>query len=280
VLLGPSFAFGWGVNHEDSFAAKLEEILEKNNYAGGRDIEIINAGVPSLNALKQLNWYKNKGKEYNADLVIQFIDGNMVVGNWDDRQYDISKEGYIVIKKLTIFETIRKKILRYSATVHYSWMAYCKIKASLDSSNSRNQQIIGAGRELENYIDFELSNPKIGDALSYYSDLRVSVELSGADLFILHFPLSYCVHPQDIPRWEIYGVKAIDKQIRFNQEFCQYLNDRGFNCLNVTQNLIQEANEGRDRLYYYLDLHWTPKGNLIVARSTAKRLLEDWDKES
>ena len=45
LLLGPSFAFGWAANFEDSFAAQLEKRIEQAGFAGQRDVEIINAGV-------------------------------------------------------------------------------------------------------------------------------------------------------------------------------------------------------------------------------------------
>jgi hypothetical protein len=278
MLLGPSFAFGWAVDYEDTFAVKLKEILKKSNYNARRDIAIINAGVPSLSAFRQLNWFKNKGREYNPDLVIQFIYGNMVVSNRDEYKTHVTKEGYLVNnKKLNTFEKMRKK-LRYSATVHYSWMVYNRIMASLGGSKSKKAKIIGAGRELENYSDFDLQDNGILDALSYYEDLRKSVDSTGSHLLILHFPLGYCVHEQDIPRWEIYGVRDIAKQIQFNQKFCQYLNNRGFDCLNITQDLIHESSESNDRLYYHLDLHWTPKGNFVAARSTARHLLNNLKK--
>ncbi|MHA1268114.1 MAG: alginate O-acetyltransferase AlgX-related protein [Candidatus Helarchaeota archaeon] len=278
MLLGPSFAFGWGVNYEDSFAAKLKEILEDNNSNLGRNIEIINAGVPSLSDFRQLIWFKKKGREYKPDLVIKFIYGSMVISNRDEYKNHVTKKGYLVNnKKLTFFENIRKK-LRYSAIIHYSWMLYNIIKARVRSPKSNKEKIIGAGRELENYTDFNLEDNSVLEAISYYEDLLKSVDSIGAHLLILYFPLSYCVHREDMPRWEIYGVKDVKKQIMFNQKFCQYLNDLGYDCLNITQDLIQESKKSNDRLYYFLDLHWTPKGNLVVACSTARHLIKNLKK--
>src|SRR5215471_11096435 len=63
LLLGSSFAFGWGVNYEDTAAAKIEGLLRRY-FKGKPAIEVINAGVPSLAPLPQLNWFEHVGCSY------------------------------------------------------------------------------------------------------------------------------------------------------------------------------------------------------------------------
>jgi hypothetical protein len=277
MLLGPSFAFGWGVDYEDTLAGLLKIMLDKDQFLQGKQLEIINAGVPSLTGLKQLQWFKYRGVQYKPNLVIQFIYGNMVVSNKHEKEYDVAETGYLIEKNMSMKEALRRKILRYSATVHYLWVAYSRVKGRINLSRSKNQAIIGAGRSLENYTTFDIRDPDIIESLGYYDELRSLCERINSHLLILHFPLSYCVHPEDAPRWEIYGVRDIQKQIRFNQSFCEYLNNRGFDCLNITSKLIQEAKERKERLYYYIDLHWTKKGNRIAAEETARHLSERWE---
>ena len=48
MVLGPSFAFGWGVDYELSFAGVLQRLLQERDFAGEKKIEIINAGVPAM----------------------------------------------------------------------------------------------------------------------------------------------------------------------------------------------------------------------------------------
>ena len=48
MLLGPSFAFGWGVNYQLSFAGVLQQLLQERGFAGDKKIEIIDAGVPAM----------------------------------------------------------------------------------------------------------------------------------------------------------------------------------------------------------------------------------------
>jgi hypothetical protein len=73
LLLGPSFAFGWGVNYEDTFAKQLEDNLAASGFASGRKIAVINAGVPAMPPANQLNWSDSYGQKYSPDLVGTFL---------------------------------------------------------------------------------------------------------------------------------------------------------------------------------------------------------------
>ena len=70
MLLGPSFAFGWGVDYELSFASVLQQLLQERDFASGKTIEIINAGIPGMHVAPQVAWFERMGKGYEPDLVI------------------------------------------------------------------------------------------------------------------------------------------------------------------------------------------------------------------
>ena len=52
----------------DSLAQRLETHLEAAGFGAGRDVEVINAGVPSLPPANNLNWYQQVGKRYRPDI--------------------------------------------------------------------------------------------------------------------------------------------------------------------------------------------------------------------
>jgi len=68
LALGDSFTFGEGVEIEDTFVKVLERNLKKR-YPG-KQIEVINAGVPGYGNDQELQFLKDEGKNYKPDLVL------------------------------------------------------------------------------------------------------------------------------------------------------------------------------------------------------------------
>ena len=75
LVLGDSFAWGYGVEESERFSQHLEKAL---------DVEVINAGVSGYSTDQELLWYRNEGTKYETDLVILVLAGNDVGDN--DRQ--------------------------------------------------------------------------------------------------------------------------------------------------------------------------------------------------
>ena len=75
LVLGDSFAWGYGVEESERFSQLLEEAL---------GAEVINAGVSGYSTDQELLWYRNEGIKYETDLVILVFAGNDVGDN--DRQ--------------------------------------------------------------------------------------------------------------------------------------------------------------------------------------------------
>ena len=268
MLLGPSFAYGWGVDYEQSFASLLEEFLEEGKLSTA--VEVINAGVPSLPAAPQLNWFRNVGRNFAPNLVIQFVYGSMAVNNRANPGAVVTEDGYLVPKDQSRGRELRSTLKKF-ATVFYSWVIYTQLSGSGDAEGS-SREVLGAGREMSSLVDFDTDDPKIAEALELYKSLDEAVREAGSDLLIVYFPLSYAIHHEDISRWQHLGVNDVPSQLAFDAAFVKHLNDLGIPCLNATQDLQEAAVEG-DRLYYWLDIHWTPKWNETVARAVAKHLL-------
>src|SRR5262249_45669207 len=96
MILGPSFAFGWGVDYELSFAGVLQQLLQERSFAGDKKIEVINAGIPAMPVRPQLAWFERAGKDYMPDLVIQFVYGSMAIPNISEPQAAVDENGYLV----------------------------------------------------------------------------------------------------------------------------------------------------------------------------------------
>ena len=72
LVLGNSFAWGYGVEESERFSQLLEEDL---------GVEVINAGISGYSTDQELLWYKNEGIKYETDLVILVMSGNDVGDN-------------------------------------------------------------------------------------------------------------------------------------------------------------------------------------------------------
>ena len=72
LVLGDSFAWGYGVEESERFSQLLEKSM---------DVEVINAGVSGYSTDQELLWYRNEGIKYETDLVILVVTGNDVGDN-------------------------------------------------------------------------------------------------------------------------------------------------------------------------------------------------------
>ena len=133
--------------------------------------------------------------------------------------------------------------------------------------------MMGAGRELVQAEVFDAESPEVREALAFYADLSRVAEREGAQLLVVYFPLSYVIHPEDQGRWRHHGLQDVAAQMAVDGAFCAHLDALGTPCFNATEALLEAANSG-ERLYYWLDIHWTPEGNEVVARAVADHLLE------
>lgn len=75
LILGDSFAWGYGVEESQRFS----ELLEAN-----LDVEVINGGVSGYSTDQELIWYGNEGIKYSPDLVVLVLAGNDIGDNSRD----------------------------------------------------------------------------------------------------------------------------------------------------------------------------------------------------
>lgn len=74
LSLGDSYAFGWGVALEETYAKRLEQAL--NADEPGKPLEVVNAGVPSYESWRELKLLERIGPALQPDLVICQIADN------------------------------------------------------------------------------------------------------------------------------------------------------------------------------------------------------------
>jgi hypothetical protein len=271
-LVGPSFAFGWGVNYRDTFGHILEKALNQDGYGGARQVEVLNLGVPAMPLPNQFQLLKKESETCHPDLIVQFAFGSLMLGATP--HFDV-QDGSLVNKDASFKERLTS-LLKNSGLVFYSWITYTALDSKLFSQS--HAKIIGAGRDLENYGHFDPNKPGVKASLAFYKKLAGFAASQKAKLLLVYIPLSYEVHRQDAARWRLRGLTDSRRLSSFNQKFTDYLNASGIPCLDLTSALQKEAVTSKQRLYYWLDLHWTPAGNDSAARAVANYLVANQDR--
>jgi acetyltransferase AlgX (SGNH hydrolase-like protein) len=271
MILGPSFAYGWGVEYQQSFAGVLEQLLQERRFAGEMKIEIINAGVPAIPTGAQLAWFERVGKGYTPDLVVQLVYGSMAMpdistlyADVDDNGYLVSISGYVAPRW---YDSLKKL-----ATVFYGWVLWSKLHSQdAPARTGEGNAVLGAGRGIFVPPEFDTAHPAVRQAMLVYTELAGSVRAAGARLLVVYVPLSYAIHREDEVRWRHLGVRDIARQTAFDAAFVRHLNECRIPSIDLTQNLRKSAEMGK-RIYFWLDIHWTAAGNASAARAVADYL--------
>ena len=112
LVLGDSFAWGYGVEESERFSQLLEKSL---------DVEVINAGVSGYSTDQELLWYRNEGIRYETDLVILVVAGNDVGDNEQQlvntiyyKPNFLLKGGHLVLEGYPVLKTGPQGRLVYS----------------------------------------------------------------------------------------------------------------------------------------------------------------------
>jgi hypothetical protein len=269
MLLGPSFAYGWGVDYELSFAGVLQQLLQARRFAGEKKIEIINAGVPAMPIAPQLTWFERAGKNYGPDLVIQFVYGSMAINNLSKPFVTVNDDGYLISLDTSATRQWRETVKKF-ATVFYGWILWTRLNTG-SQVTSGNRDMLGAGREMPAPIDFEPAHPEVQEAMQVYSKLGDVVRKAGARLLVVHFPLSYAIQTEDESRWRLLGIWDMPRQMAFDAAFVRHLNECQIPSIDLTPQLQEIAQAGK-RMYFWLDVHWTRAGNAAAAQAVANHL--------
>jgi lysophospholipase L1-like esterase len=147
LVLGDSFAWGYGVEESDRFSQLLETSL---------DVEVINAGVSGYSTDQELLWYSSEGIKYETDLVILVLAGNDVGDN--DREIVstiyykpkfVLEDGQLIPKGYPVPKTGSQGRLIYSLSQRSAFAyfliqryfdllsLYGKMKGNSDPANAR-----------------------------------------------------------------------------------------------------------------------------------------------
>jgi hypothetical protein len=260
LFLGPSFTFGWANNYEDTYVS----IISENITAAGKNIEIMNLGTPAQPINYQFCWLEEIGYQYSPDMVIQTVYGEPRIVPTDchiPTDHPTVHNGYLY----NTTDSFRIRILslvKNSAIVFYGWYIY-QFMISTDDNNE------GIGTELYESTSDTLSDKDYINQVKSYGDniafVRSTVKREIPVIFV-HVPVSYVVRPADLSRWAHRKVKDPHMLRIAAKEMEMLLEEESIPFINPLDELI--AKDKDTRTYYFLDLHFTPAGNKVLAEKS------------
>ena len=257
LFLGPSFAFGWANNYEDTYVSIISEAIA----AVGKSIEVMNLGTPGQPISYQFCWLQEEGYKYRPDMIVQTVYGDptKTATRCDiPADHPTVHNGYLY-NSTDSFKVNFLSVVKNSAIVFYGWYIY-QFMLSGDDKN------IGLGTELYG-PDSEVSpSEDYGSKVAKYRENIVfvwQVVQREIPIVFLHVPFSYVVRPGDLSRWTVQNPKDPLQLLKAAREMEILLNREGILFVNPTDELISKDKE--TRTYYFLDLHFTPAGNKVLA---------------
>jgi hypothetical protein len=150
LVLGDSFAWGYGVEESERFSQLLEKSL---------GVEVINAGVSGYSTDQELLWYQNEGIKYDTDLVILVIAGNDVGDNEQQlvstiyyKPRFVIEDGQLILTGYPVPKTSLQGKLIYSLSQR-SALAYFLVQRYFDALSVYNRW-----KASSNHVNSPVSN--------------------------------------------------------------------------------------------------------------------------
>lgn len=262
LFLGTSYAFGWGSEYEQSYAA-----LVGAGLAGpGREVEVMNLGTPGQQAGPQLCWLREHGRRIRPDLVLYSVFANPALvapACAPDPGCPEVHEGYLV--RPSRLPGAVEEAGKRSALVFYGWYVYRRYIASDASPGQPADDLMGRDQS-----PYPVTPP--GGLLPRYEGFVRAVRESvvePVDVVFVLIPPSFAVNPGDAARWGSIGARGEEFRAR-SRAAALALEAAGIPFVDATPALQRAA--GSARMFYWLDTHLTPAGNRVVADEILSRL--------
>lgn len=256
LVLGDSFAFGYGVEEHESFPAYLETCL---NSTGAGTFEVLNAGVPGYGTVDQLNFLRSRGEALAPDFVIlQFLSSNDLDENlYPATEWADVNDGWLVYKNES-YETALKlppwkrfelwvKAHIHSAGFISERIGYLVLKSSLFPGFEMD-----VWRERFSEEQEKLFEEALTDIQDHVADL-------GAGLLFLYVTDQGPVLARNEP------------QLRSEALVERVLSKRGIDWIN-TYRLMRE-HQDKDGFYFPLDGHWNSAGHRFAAEVLCRQVV-------
>jgi lysophospholipase L1-like esterase len=275
LCLGDSYTMGWGVPDESTYPEQLGAALSKR-YPGKR-FEVINAGFLFSNVLDHIDYFREKGRRFTPDLVVEQFCYNDI--DTDMRRFAVGRQ------------VLRQDAKQKDANALPAWMRRtalynlaAKIRAGVDAEalkagmdpRGRSKDVvikddINSLLIPPNETNFNLFNgfavldeSKVASQEIFWSNyckglliLKSDVEAIGGQLLFMALPTKYEVED------DLNGHPSV---------FYPFCNENKVSFWDVSQVFRRVSRKNANAFFLDADGHTSAQGNSVIADELAKRM--------
>lgn len=248
MVLGDSFTFGFGVEDDEVFTARLESKFN--------DLEVLNLGVPGYGLDQMLVAYREIGKRYETDDVVIAIfpdDFWRATRAFADSghakpYFTIQPDGKLLLNNVPVPQQYELKVNQFPDIVHYSkWQKFLR-KSILYRKTAKGLKRLGKNIGLvdpSTELEWVLGKAILDELVS---------EIKARD----QNPILMIVPPD---RWA-----NSDRKTSLRKSLLRYADRKQLPMLDLTPVFQQKVRESDLQSYYIEgDGHWTPLGHQLAA---------------
>lgn len=262
LVLGDSFAFGVGAQENETYPARLQEILRSR----GVRAEVLNAGAPGYGVPDEAAWLKRWGKPLDPDVILVTV----FIGN--DLQDAVPGPKPMAVDGALVMPG--EKAGSLSRWLYYHSQLFVLIKNS--SLGASLRRLLGRPEPLETRQqreEFDLyakdgtsEMVRQGAAETERAVAALAADAGKARVLAVIIPSLIQVDPH---RWQAnlqrFGLDpARYDRIRPNEIFRGIFARHGIPVVDLTEPFSQALAKGQ-KIYYSLDQHLTPAGYRLAA---------------
>lgn len=268
--LGDSFTFGTGVRASQTYLAVLEDLFRTD----GRNVEVVNAGVPGYGTRQQLAYLQREGQRLRPNLVLL---GFLPFNDPDDNvtPAPIVRDGFLVSPAAGSSDTAPALLYRWKAFLRTHSYTYSLVVNQLKESPSARRILFTLGLAGEVFpieVQFYQIRPPVSVQLAWqvtFDLLRrmdAAARAMNARLVVVLIPSRAQVYPEWWARvLARYGLTEATADASLpTRTAAAYLEANGIAYVDLWPQFRRPAEAGR-RLYYDLDGHWNPEGHREAA---------------
>jgi hypothetical protein len=263
LVLGDSFAYGYGVSDHETFTYLLEQRLAQTPIPTA----VMNAGNGGKGTDYALRFFETIGRDLKPDLTLLFFFANDFVDNGRGQIYEVGADGTLRVRPDVGSVYARKEFLRESRVYNWvlSWSQVANLLKTVVVGYLRPR-----ARSEDERTDAVVAYPDAGNGWSnprnvpptkrFVEGLARAARDAGSDLLIFYVPSGDDVKQYSDTR----------RQSRDERTFFELVGPTA-TVMSLTA-MLADSGEPLERLYYdearvgKPNGHWTPIGHALTAR--------------